>query len=61
MTPQEFDQIASKLDVLEDYLLKQARMARAVGHNADALTLDQAMQLAVAAHAQCQLLVEPDA
>lgn len=58
MTPAEFEEVAGKLAELEDYLKKQARMARAIGHNMDALTLDNALKLAIAAHAQCQLLVE---
>jgi len=45
---------------LEDYLGKLARMARAIGHDADALTLDTALRMTIAAHAQCQLLVEHD-
>ena len=58
MTTDEFEQVAGKLAVLEDYLRKQQRLSKAVGHTADAAGFETALGLAVAAHAQCQLLLE---
>jgi DNA-binding transcriptional regulator/RsmH inhibitor MraZ len=60
VTPAEFEEIAGKLGELEDYLIKQVTLARAIGHNADAMTLDEALRMTIAAHAQCHLLVEHD-
>ncbi|HYW87946.1 MAG TPA: hypothetical protein VFB50_09265 [Chloroflexota bacterium] len=60
MTPAEFEEIARPLGELEDYLRKQATLARAIQHPADALSFDEALRLAVAVHAYCQLMVEKD-
>jgi DNA-binding transcriptional regulator/RsmH inhibitor MraZ len=58
MTPREFEQVAEKLGELEDYLRAQARLARAVGRGAEAAVMDTALRMAIAAHAQAQLLME---
>jgi len=60
MTPAEFEEIARPLGELEDYLRKQATLARAIKHDADALSFDEALRMAVAVHAYCQLLVDKD-
>ena len=60
MTPAEFEEVSRPLGELEDYLRKQATLARAISHTADALSFDEALRMAVAVHAYCQLLVEKD-
>jgi len=51
VTPAEFEEIARPLGDLEDYLRKQATLARAIKHTADALSFDEALRMAVAVHA----------
>jgi hypothetical protein len=58
LTRDEFEAIAGKLGQLEDCLL-DARRAPFLTQSDLVVRLDAAIQLAIAVHAQAQLLLEP--